>query len=171
SGIESRRALYMLLWQVKQRAKISVKIEWLRREQAGARMLLLAGLIEIHGGSRPRLRCLDGCSSLREEQRCLVMSDATDPRLLTLIDLAHRCAQESDHFFNRQPHDPHYCFELFRRAIFDHDQRAWELIYTQYHRLVAKWVLHHADFPASGEDTEYFVNGAFEKMWAALTPD
>jgi DNA-directed RNA polymerase specialized sigma24 family protein len=32
-------------------------------------------------------------------------------------------------------------------------------------------VKRHSAFPSSGEEAQYFVNRAFEKMWAALTPD
>lgn len=99
------------------------------------------------------------------------MLRANDPRLLTLAGIAHRCVQETELFFRHQSYDPHYCFELFRRAIVDHNQRAWELIYAQYRPLVAGWVKHHSAFPTSGEEVQYFVNRAFEKMWVALTPD
>jgi DNA-directed RNA polymerase specialized sigma24 family protein len=95
----------------------------------------------------------------------------TDPRLLTLAGIAHRCAQETELFFRHQSHDPRYCFELFRRAIMDQNQRAWELIYAQYRPLVTGWVKRHSAFPTSGEEVQYFVNRAFEKMWLALTPD
>jgi DNA-directed RNA polymerase specialized sigma24 family protein len=99
------------------------------------------------------------------------MSLHTDLRLLALAGVAHRCRQETALFFQRQSYDPRYCFELFRRAIVGHDQRAWELIYTQYCPLVAGWVERHSAFPGSGEEAQYFVNRAFEKMWAALNPD
>lgn len=51
------------------------------------------------------------------------------------------------------------------------NQRAWELVYAQYRPLVVGWVERHSAFPASGEEIQYFVNRAFEKMWVALTPD
>lgn len=97
------------------------------------------------------------------------MSEA-NPQLLTLAGIAHRCAHETEHFFQRQSYDPQYCFELFRRAIMDRNQRAWELVYAQYRPLVAGWVERHSAFPATGEEVQYFVNRAFEKIWAALTP-
>ena len=28
----------------------------------------------------------------------------------------------------------------------------------------------HAAFPASGEEAQYFVNRAFDKLWTAMTP-
>jgi DNA-directed RNA polymerase specialized sigma24 family protein len=89
----------------------------------------------------------------------------------TLPDLADRCAKETDRFFRGHEYDSQYCFELFRRAILEHDQNAWEAVYNQYRLLVSKWVQQHQGFEASGEDVAYFVNCAFEKIWTALTPE
>jgi DNA-directed RNA polymerase specialized sigma24 family protein len=99
------------------------------------------------------------------------VSHQTNLRLLTLAGLAHRCMHETERFFQRQGYDPQYCFELFRRAVMECNQRAWELIYDQYRPLVAGWVKCHSAFPDSGEEVQYFVNRAFEKMWLALTRD
>ena len=99
------------------------------------------------------------------------MSEQTDVRLLTLAGVAHRCARETRLFFQNQRSDPRYCFELFRRAIAERDERAWELVYAQYCPLVGGWVKRHSALPDSGEESQYFVNRAFEKMWGALTPE
>ena len=88
-----------------------------------------------------------------------------------LADIADRCAQETERFFQGQSYDPQYCFELFRRAILEHDQSAWETIHARYQSLVAGWVKQHPAFESSGEEVPYFVNRAFEKIWVALTPD
>jgi hypothetical protein len=90
---------------------------------------------------------------------------------LSLSSLRHRCAEESARFFRRQDHDPRYCYELFRRAAAERDGHAWELIYAQYQALVSRWVERHPMFSAADEDTQFFVNRAFEKMWAVLTPE
>ncbi len=95
----------------------------------------------------------------------------TDIQNLTLSGITHRCSQESDRFFNRQEHDPRFCYELFRRAILDRNQLAWERIYTQYQRLVTHWVERHAAFPTSGEEVQFFMNRAFEKMWLGISPE
>jgi hypothetical protein len=94
-----------------------------------------------------------------------------DVHLLTLTGLSHRCAQESDLFFQRREHDPRYCFELFRRAVVHRNERAWELVYTQYRPLVSGWVERHSLFTAVNEETAYFVNWAFEKMWSVMSPE
>jgi DNA-directed RNA polymerase specialized sigma24 family protein len=99
------------------------------------------------------------------------MPQSTDLRTLTLAGIAHRCARETDLFFQRRSSDPLYCFEMFRRAIMERDQRAWELIYIQYRPLVTGWVERHSAFPTSGEEAQYFVNRAFERMWTVLTSD
>ncbi len=97
------------------------------------------------------------------------MSDEFNLQLFTLTSIAHRCAQETDNFFHSQSHDPRYGFELFRRAIIDQNQHAWEIIYAQYRSLVEGWVQRHPAFEASGEEAQYFVNGAFEKLWTSVT--
>jgi len=92
-------------------------------------------------------------------------------QLLSLGSIAHRCAQETDLFFHRHAYDPRYCFELFRRAILHKNERAWEFLFQQYHPLVTGWVKRHSAFPSTGEEVQYFVNRAFERMWSALTPE
>lgn len=99
------------------------------------------------------------------------MSQQTELRALALAGIAQRCARETELFFQRRRFDPRYCLELFRRAIVDRSQGAWELAYAQYRPLVAGWVQRHPSFPATGEEVQYFVNRAFEKMWVALPSD
>ncbi|MBK8988084.1 MAG: hypothetical protein IPM39_18780 [Chloroflexi bacterium] len=93
------------------------------------------------------------------------------PQTLPLAYLRHHCAQESGRFFNRQAYDPRFCYELFRRAILQRDQEAWDAVYHQYERLVTHWVERHAAFLSSGEESQFFMNRAFEKMWLGITPD
>lgn len=100
-----------------------------------------------------------------------VMSTGSDLGTLTLAGLSHRCAQESDRFFSRQPHDPRFCFELFRRAILHQNEGAWDCVYRQYQPLVAGWVERHSMFAAADEEVQFFMNRAFEKMWRVLTPE
>ena len=96
--------------------------------------------------------------------------EATKP-MRWLADLAERCAKETDRYFRGQNYDPQHCFEIFRQAVMEQDGRAWEAIYSQYGSLVGRWVQKHPGFAASGEEVQYFVNRAYEKIWAALTPE
>jgi hypothetical protein len=100
------------------------------------------------------------------------MSESPEPELqqLTLSILAQRCAVESDRFFNQQAYDPRYCFELFRRALVFRDDMAWQLVFAQYRPLVVSWVERQPVFPFTGEEAEYFVNGAFTRLMKAIGP-
>jgi hypothetical protein len=60
---------------------------------------------------------------------------------------------------------------LFRRAIRENDQYAWEIIYDQYQSLVSGWVKHHSGFETSGEEVQFFVTGAFAKISNILTSE
>ena len=99
------------------------------------------------------------------------MSEELTPQQMAVADLAHRCARETQHYFQQQHHDNSYCFELFRRAIEARNQAAWEVICIQYQPLVSGWVRQHRGFEATGEEVQYFVNGAFGKISGTLTPD
>ena len=98
------------------------------------------------------------------------LSASNDLQSLSLSGVQHRCAEESERFFQRRNYDPRFCFELFRRALLEHDQRAWETIHHQYHPLVMSWVQRHGLLQALDEEADYFANRAFEKMWAAFSP-
>lgn len=100
-----------------------------------------------------------------------MMTEQIGVRDLTLAGLAHRCAQETERFFQKVAYDARYCFELFRRAIEERNQRAWDLLYRQYRTLVVGWARRHPAFVDSGEEAQYFVNRAFEKMWSAMSPE
>lgn len=95
----------------------------------------------------------------------------TNLQSLTLAGVRHRCAQETDRFFSRQEHDPRFCFELFRRAILQRDDLAWEFVYAQYRPLAARWIERHPALFLTGEEAQFFLNRAFEKMWRGLTPE
>lgn len=99
------------------------------------------------------------------------MSHEIKPQHIAVTELAKHCAHETELYFQHQDHDSRYCFELFRRAIREQDQPAWEMICLQYQPLVAGWVKQHSRFASSGEEVQYFVNGAFGKIAISLTPD
>jgi len=98
------------------------------------------------------------------------MAEQTDLQALSLCGIAHRCAKETELFFAHLQHDPRPCFELFRRALVDGSERAWGVVYLQYHAQVTRWVQRHSSFSTCGEDAPYLVNRAFERMWSAVSP-
>lgn len=99
------------------------------------------------------------------------MNRENDLANLTLAGLAQQCAAESDRFFQSEPHDPRYCFELFRRAIVEKNELAWRLLVAQYTPLVSSWVRRHSAFQATSESVDTFVNGAFYRLLKATPPE
>jgi len=93
---------------------------------------------------------------------------------MAVEDLAQKCAQETDLFFTHHDYDSSYGFELFRRAVQNKDERALEVVITQYQPLVARWVDRwmnkHPDFLFINEEAQDFIAQAFERFWASFTP-
>jgi DNA-directed RNA polymerase specialized sigma24 family protein len=94
-------------------------------------------------------------------------STANAYREALLRHVADRCAEETGRYFLAQPSDPSPCFELFRRALGDGSQLAWEAVFQQYHALVRSWVARRLETRDHDEIQDY-VNRAFERMWAAV---
>jgi len=90
---------------------------------------------------------------------------------MSLSALARRCAVESEHFYRGHPHDSSFAYELFRRALVERDEVAWEYVYTHYSPLVESWVRRSGAFAGSGESGEFFVGAAFAKFWRAVSPE
>ena len=57
------------------------------------------------------------------------------------------------------------CYELFRRALAERDERAWEAVYTQYHRLVRPWLSRHTAV------TDDLVQETFLKFSRNIPPE
>jgi DNA-directed RNA polymerase specialized sigma24 family protein len=90
---------------------------------------------------------------------------------MDLVTLVRHCATESERFYRGQPHDTRFSYELFRRALVERNEQAWEQLYLHYSGLVEGWIRRSGAFNSSGESSEYFVVGAFTKFWRALSPE
>lgn len=117
----------------------------------------------------PRTRPLEPCSS-GDTERTQSKSDPS-PGHMDLATLMQRCAQESERFYRGLPHDTSYSYELFRRALVERNEAAWEQLFYHYNGLVEGWVRRSGAFMSSGESSEFFVVGAFTKFWRAITPE
>jgi DNA-directed RNA polymerase specialized sigma24 family protein len=84
---------------------------------------------------------------------------------LSVSDLVERCRDESTRYRRNCSGERGYCYELFRRAIVEHNEEAWKAVYEQYRRLVGKWVGPPVDL------IDERVNRAFAKFWHAMDPE
>ncbi|GAB4112168.1 MAG: sigma-70 family RNA polymerase sigma factor [Roseiflexaceae bacterium] len=97
--------------------------------------------------------------------------DAADILRMELVLLERHCAIESERFYRGHAHDTRFAYELFRRALVERDQLAWEYIFNHYRGLVESWVRRSGAFASSGETSEFFVVSAFTRFWQAVGPE
>lgn len=92
---------------------------------------------------------------------------------MPLSQLAQACEEETARYLRREPGPTGYCHELFRRAICDHDDRAWEKVIGQFRRMVLAWIRRHPDYPAvdGDEDADHWVDAVFVRFWKAIQPE
>jgi hypothetical protein len=90
---------------------------------------------------------------------------------MTCRSITAWCATATDRFRYHQDATDAFAMELFRRAICERDELAWEALYTQYRGLVRAWLCRHPAWPSIGDDCEEWVNCVFERFWSAITPE
>ncbi|HWI60674.1 MAG TPA: hypothetical protein VNT75_02415 [Symbiobacteriaceae bacterium] len=54
------------------------------------------------------------------------------------------------------------------RALTERDPDSWEGVWIIWRPRVCGWVRRHPQFRYTGEEVDYFVNRAFEKLWRAV---
>jgi RNA polymerase sigma factor (sigma-70 family) len=86
-----------------------------------------------------------------------------------LADLVSACAEQTDRFRSRLHHDTRYCFELFRRAVSDRCESAWNAIYAQYKQQVRSWVGTGYQVCGPVLTPDDVVNAAFMRFWQAIS--
>ena len=84
---------------------------------------------------------------------------------LDLVQVIHLCREES--FQDRQA-EVGYCFELFRRALTEQNDAAWEAIQQQYQGLVLNWLRRAAEVPLIATEEDDLTQNIFAKFWLSL---
>jgi hypothetical protein len=94
------------------------------------------------------------------------MSDA--PVDLLVTDLCRRCRDETDRYRRGAPHDDRICFEVFRRAIVERDERCWRELQGIYGGQVIIWCRKAGG--ASGVENDELAHLVWEKFWRSYAP-
>lgn len=92
-------------------------------------------------------------------------SSNIEPSSLSVDQLAQYAQREMRRYLQTSDADTQYGYELFRRALDIRDEAAWYALSQCYWTLVKSWVMNHPRFSDSGEEADYFVNRAFERLW------
>lgn len=90
---------------------------------------------------------------------------------LSVAALARRCREETLRFLNGQDRNDAYCFEIFKRAVVEREDAAWDAIVTQYRGIVLAYVGQHSAAAVVRESDEYWLNRAFQRFWSAVGPE
>jgi RNA polymerase sigma factor (sigma-70 family) len=85
-----------------------------------------------------------------------------DTARLTIDELASQCREESSRPAPSPTGQFSSCWELFRRAIVENDQQAWQALYDQYRRLVGKWA------KGSNLKLDDLVHETFARFWQGV---
>ena len=93
------------------------------------------------------------------------------PNLLPFSELTTRCQEETARYFQTQSSDGRYCHEIFRRALVEQDERAWEVIHRQYSPLVLHWLKRGNRLAKVDESPDALINETFAKFWNAMSPE
>ncbi len=97
--------------------------------------------------------------------------EAADLRSLEHQELVAAFRANTAAYFGQRGSDTNFAMELFRRAIAERDQLAWQALHAAYLPLVVGWVTHHPAFPhRRGDESGYLANRAFERFWWAMRP-
>lgn len=130
-----------------------------------------ARLSDEKPGQRAYVRVRGYETNKPDAKESLTPIQELSPGQMDLTTLMRRCACESERFYRGQQHDTSFSYELFRRALVERSEAAWEQLYRHYSGLVEGWVRRSGAFTSSGESSEFFVVGAFTKFWRAITPE
>ena len=96
---------------------------------------------------------------------------STEPALseLSTSALAKHCTRELSTYRNGEPSNELYGLELFRRAIVQSDQDAWQCLQQCFSELVLNWLRRHPHKEEARrfDSEENYVARAFERFWLA----
>lgn len=86
----------------------------------------------------------------------------------SLSTVIEGCRKRSQALRRRDPLEERYCFELFRRAIEEADNQAWEALKQQYDGLIHHWITRSSAAPLSWQDREDLVQDTWSNFHRAL---
>ena len=87
----------------------------------------------------------------------------------SIEELAAGCRREVVRFRRGEPCSTDFALELFRRAICERNELAWQVIIDEYSQLIRVWVRQQPAADELGEDE--IVNGTFARFWSAVRPE
>jgi DNA-directed RNA polymerase specialized sigma24 family protein len=94
----------------------------------------------------------------------------TPPEKMSLEALRDRSALEMRKFRRKEPNDDQYCLEIFRRAMVQLDEQAWNIVYALFQESVRQWFRSDANRTAAlrHEDEQNYIDDTFKRFWQSV---
>lgn len=91
-------------------------------------------------------------------------------RQMDLGSLANRCGDEMKLLRRKQAFDDQYCLEIFRRAILERLEPAWEMLQQRFGETVRIWLRSHPSYDLAllRDSEENYVALTFSRFWYAV---
>lgn len=91
-------------------------------------------------------------------------------RQMNLALLADRCTDEMKLHRRKEAYDDRFCLEIFRRAIIQRLDQAWEVLQQRFGETVRIWLHSHAsnDVALMRDTEENYVAQTFSRFWFAV---
>lgn len=100
-------------------------------------------------------------SLVREIQKVTIQT-------LPLQEIADKCYENTELYYEGKISDPKWCFELFRRALRLGEQDAFTHTYSIFKPQVERWARTYANYRYTNPGTEDFAHEALIKFWLNL---
>lgn len=97
--------------------------------------------------------------------------DFRSPQTVCLEALSSFYQQNNLLFRLGKPHDTRYGYELFRRAICEQDELAWDYVYSAHYDLMHSWLKRQSKFYSTNESADYFINWAYRNFFAYFSKE
>lgn len=89
-----------------------------------------------------------------------------------MTGLVEQCRHETEKYLRHEPYDPRFGFEIWRRAVVERDEPAWESLVTVYGIFVRRWLTQRlSHFPSLRFEEEALVNGVFINFYRFVGPE
>jgi DNA-directed RNA polymerase specialized sigma24 family protein len=102
---------------------------------------------------------------------CASLSVYTSPEHLGLERLVEACRWETAGFVRLESSSGRFCEELFRRAVCEGSDQAWDALVVHYRAMVLAWIRRHPASSSVREEDDYWVTRTFERFWRAMRPE
>lgn len=93
------------------------------------------------------------------------------PGLMGISELTDHCMSEINNYRCGEPSNDQYALDLFRRALVQRDQLAWEVIQQRFNGMMLHWMRIHPMREAACcfDSEENYVAQAFTRFWLATS--